>query len=227
MSADDEIREEEEITPQDPVIAAIRELLESSDCPPLSKEVLGVLYPPGAPLTEEEIVHMHLSLLERKFADLHPKLVRRMMKPVKMSAYLKETRESAGIQVMEVTRVIGWRPSDLQKIESGETPFWQIPGLEAAKLFKLYRTHIKGVRQLVLATIAVSKGREEMREEIERAEPDLRRELEAESTDEIESFTDEFYAGMADEDQMTGVGEKWLRGVTDGFAQLGAIDYIE
>jgi transcriptional regulator with XRE-family HTH domain len=227
MSADDEIQEEEKIIPQDPVIAAIRELLESPDCPPLSKEVLDVLYPPGKPLTEEEIVHMRLSLLERKFVDLHPQLVRRLMKPVQISTYLKETRESANIQVMEVTRVIGWRPAYLEKIESGETPFWQIPGLEAAKLFKLYRTHSEGVRQLVLATIAVTKGREEMREEIERAEPDLRKELEAESTDEIEEFTDEFYAGMADEGQMTGVGEKWLRDVTEGFVQLGAIDYIE
>jgi hypothetical protein len=227
MSADDNIPEEEEINPRDPVITAFIELLESPDCPPLSEEVLDVLYPPGEPLTEKEFMHMNRSLLEKRFAELHPQLVRRLIKPVKMSAYLKETRESADVHAMEITRVIGWRPSDLQKIESGETPFWQIPGIEAAKLFQLYRTHIDGVRQLILATIAVNKGREEMREEIEGAEPDLRRELEAESTDEIEAFTDEFYASMADESQMTGVGEKWLRDVRDGFAQLGATDFIK
>jgi len=227
MRADDEIPEEEEINPRDPVITAFRELLESPDCPPLSKEVLDVLYPPGEPLTEEEFMHMNRSLLEKKFADLHPQLVRRLMKPVKMGTYLKEIRESANIQVMEITRVIGWRPAYLEKIESGETSFWQIPGLEAAKLFKLYRTHIDGIRLLVLATIVVTKGREELREEIEKAKPDLRRELEAESTDEIEDFTDEFYAGMAVESRMTGVGEKWLKNVRDGFAQLGATDFIE
>jgi hypothetical protein len=227
MSADDEIPEEEEITPQDPVIAAVLELLESPDCPPLPKKVLEVLYPPTERLTEEQILRMRSSLVDRRFADVHPELVRRLMKPVKISTYLKETRECARTQVIEVTRLYGWPTSFLEKIESGETPFWQIPGIEAAKLFKLYRIHIEGVRQLVLATIAVNKGRAEMQEEIAMAEPDLRRELEAESTDEIESFTDEFYAGMADGTQMTGVGEKWLKDVTTGFEQLGATDFIK
>lgn len=228
--SDDKIREDKTIDSEDQATAALKRVLRSEYAPPMSESVIDVLLSLPHPFSPEEVEDMQNSFIEKRFADRYPKGVRHLEQKMPFERLLKATMKAAGMIPADIGQVISEDTSYVERVLNGEVALWEMKTESAARLIKLVRFHMDIVPQLVRASVAVRRGRDEMNKALKKA---LKKhgkrivdEMKGQEGEDTELATDLLYASLADEIELSEEIQSKLNDLRSELERLGALDLL-
>jgi hypothetical protein len=71
--------------------------------------------------------------------------------------WIEKIRKKASLSSESIEKALGKRSPYIERLETGALMPWKLPASDVAELVGLFRIHIKALRQMVLASLAVNQ----------------------------------------------------------------------
>lgn len=139
----------------------LREAFLSGDAPPLTGEEAEALLsaPVPAESSPADAVKARERFVCKLLAELHGGPVRLVGRGVPFGAWVKRARENAYLTQGDIGEAVGEDAAFVARLESGETPPWEVEPAAMVQIVVLFRLHHDAVKRLMAASLSEQQNR--------------------------------------------------------------------